>query len=64
MGKFVKTTEAGKRSGTGKLPRLVFFCDFIFTVERHLILGTAKLSQIMYFKGILNSKYGSKDMLL
>ena len=35
MGKFVKTTEAGKRSGTGKLPRLVFFCDFIFTVERN-----------------------------
>ena len=34
------------------------------TAKKHLILGTAKLSQHIYFKGILNSKFVSKHMLL
>ena len=34
------------------------------TAEEHLILGAAKLNQYMYFKGILTSKFASKDMLL
>ena len=42
---------------------IVFSLNFL-TGERYLILGTAKLSQNIYFKGILISKYGSQVMLL
>lgn len=34
------------------------------TAENHLILGVAKLNQHIYFKGVLTSKFDSKDMLL
>lgn len=33
------------------------------TSESHLVVGT-QLKQPMYFKDILTSKFGSKDMLL
>lgn len=34
------------------------------TAERHLIIKAAELNQYVYFKGILSSKFGSKDILL
>ena len=43
---------------------IIVFSLNILTAERHLILGTAKLSQHIYFKDILSSNNGSKDMLL
>lgn len=34
------------------------------STERHFIVQVAKLNQHIYFKGIMTSKFGSKDMLL
>ena len=42
---------------------IMFSLNFLAS-ERYLILGTAKLSQHIYFEGFLNSKYWSKVMLL
>ena len=47
---------------TESLDYIYYF--FKMTTERHLIMGAAKLNQHIYFKGILTSKFGSKDMLL
>ena len=41
---------------------IVFSLNFL-TAERHLILVTAKLNQHLYFKGVLTSKFRSKDIL-
>ena len=43
---------------------LKFFTVKELNTERYFIVWAAKLNQQIYFKGILNSKYGSKDMLL
>lgn len=42
---------------------LLSFFNFL-AAERHLILGTAMLNQRTYFKGMVTSKFDSKDMLL
>ena len=34
------------------------------STERHFIVWAAKINQHIYFKGILISEYGSKNMLL
>ena len=34
------------------------------STERHFIVWAAKLNQHVYYKGIITSKFGSKDMLL
>ena len=34
------------------------------STERHFIVWATKLNQILYYKGIMTSKFGYKDMLL
>ena len=41
-----------------------YHCVFFLSTERHSILWAAKLTQHIYFKDILTSKFGSKDLLL
>ena len=47
---------------------IVFSLKFLtvneLRTERHLIVQAGKLNQHLYFKGVLTSKFGSKDMLL
>ena len=48
----------------------VYYCVFFnfltvkeLSTKRHFIVWAAKQNQDIYFKGILTSKFGSKDML-
>ena len=47
---------------------IVFSLNFLtvneLSTERHFIVWAAKLNQHVYYKGIMTSKFGSKDMLL
>ena len=38
--------------------------DFWKSIWKHFIVLAAKLNQHVYYKGIMTSKFGSKDMLL
>ena len=49
----------------------VYYCvifEFLavneLSTERHFIVWAAKLNQHVYYKGILTSEFGSKDMVL
>ena len=47
---------------------IVFSLNFLtvkeLSTERHFIVWAAKLNQHVYYKGILTSEFGSKDMVL
>ena len=47
---------------------IVFSLNFLtvneLSTERHFIVWTAKLNQHVYYKGIMTSEFGSKNMLL
>ena len=47
---------------------IVFSLNFLtvneLSTERHFIVWAAKLNHYIYFKGILITKFGSKDLLL
>ena len=46
---------------------IVFSLNFLsvkeLSTERHFIVWAVKLNQHVYYKGILSSKFGSKDMV-
>lgn len=47
---------------------IMFSLNFLtvkeLSTQRHFIVWGAKLNQHIYYKGIMTSKFGSKDMLL
>ena len=43
---------------------LRFLTVYELSTERYFIIQAVKLNQYIYFKGILTSKFGSKDILL
>ena len=47
---------------------IVFSMNFLtmkeLNTERHFLVWAVKLNQHVYYKGIMTSKFGSKDMLL
>ena len=47
---------------------IVFSLNFLtvkeLSTERHFIVWAAKLNQHVYYKGILTSEFGSKDVVL
>ena len=43
---------------------LIFLTEKELSTERYLIIWAAKLNQHVYYKGIMTSEFGSKDIML